>query len=433
MSHRFRVAMGLTALAGAALGSATPTFAQTAATGNTPTVTTPQPAVPGTPTTTTPVPQPPAAAPAPPKQTPVALAPNISVGGEIDGYYQYQFSNPRQGQSVGARIYATRQNSPTVRLAWLDIAHTAAPGGFGFKVSLATGDAANDDVPNGGSFTGESRFQSLAQFYGTYAAKSGLTVDVGKYLSPYGYDTTEAILNYNYTLTDATFLVPNYVFGVRATYPIKSPNLAASIYVVNSLEEGPNLGVEDDGGNHDVILRLNYTTPDGKFNYIPAYGFGKAKLTASGLSSDDIAPAKGNENLILFDNWLTYHLTKKITLAGEYVYRDDTSDGGNYDRRGDGYGGYYRQQLDTRNAIALRYSRLTSHTSVLGGAPLSVTSFAANEITATFEQKLAADFTVRYEYRHDYSNNSAAFGFPKGDSGTTGNQDAVLAAGIFTF
>ena len=408
--------------------------AQTSTPATTPTVTTPTapatPAMAAPPTVAGPSSAPPA-----PKETPVAPAPYINVTGEIDGYYQYQFSDPKgTGILRGGRIYAIRHDTPAVRLAWADIYHTPAPGGFGFKVSLATGDAADRDVPAAQSGVGESRYKHLAQFYGTYTAANGFTVDIGKYLSPYGYDTTETTLNYNYTLTDATYLVPNYVFGARATYPFKSPNLAASVYVVNSLEEAPNLGVEDDGNNHDVILRLNYTTPDGKFNYIPAYGFGRAKLTASGLDGADVAPAKGNEDLVLFDNWLTYHATRAITIAGEYVYRKDDNRGGNYNRKGDGYGAYYRQQLDSRNAIALRYSALTSHTDVIGGAPLSTTSFRADEYTATYEYRAAANFLTRTEFRHDHSNDASAFGFDSGSNpAPVGSQDALIVAGIFTY
>ncbi len=393
-----------------------------------PTVTTPAPApaapgTPPTPTTTTPTPSSPSAAAPPPKQTPVAPAPNIVTTGEIDGYYQYQATSPTKGQPLNGRIYAFRHNTPALRLAWLDVYHTAPPaGGFGFKASLATGDAADRDVPDAGSGVGESRFKNVAQLFGTYTTSGGFTVDFGKFLSPYGYDTTEATLNYNYTLTLATYLVPNYLAGARATYPIKNLNLAVSAFVVNSLEETPTAGVQDDNGRKDYILRLNYTTPDGRFNYIPAYGVGSDKLSAS-----------GNEDITLFDNWLTFHATKAITLAGEYVYRKDHDKGGGYNLRGDGYGAYLRQQLNPRNAYALRVSRLTKHVETLG-TPNATTSFGANEVTATYEYKVAANFTTRFEYRHDNSNNAALFGFTKSDRpDPTSDQNAVLVAGLFSF
>jgi len=425
MPHRSRPRRlhALAALAGLGLAPA-PANAQDTPP---PTVTTPAPtpAAPGTaptPTTTPPTPSSPSAAAPPPKQTPVALAPKIVATGEIDGYYQYQTTSPTQGQPLNGRIYAFRHNTPALRLAWLDVYHTAAPGGFGFKASLAAGDAADRDVPDAGSGVGESRFKSVAQLYGTYTAPGGFTVDFGKFLSPYGYDTTEATLNYNYTLTLATYLVPNYLAGARATYPIKSANLAVSAFVVNSLEETPTAGVQDDNGRKDFILRLNYTTPDGRFNYIPAYGVGSDKLSAS-----------GNEDVTLFDNWLTYHVSKAVTLAGEYVYRKDHDKGGGYNLRGDGYGAYLRQQLNPRNAYALRVSRLTKHVGTLA-SPGATTSFGANEVTATYEYKAAANFTTRFEYRHDNSNNAALFGFTKGNRpDPTSDQNTVLVAGLFSF
>jgi len=375
----------------------------------------------GTPTVTTPAPSTPAPEAPAPKETPVAPAPMISVSGEIDGYYQYQFENPKDTTDITGRIYAFRHNTPTVRLAWVDIAHAAKPGEFGFKVSLATGDAADRDIAPGG---GEEKYKNLAQIYGTYASKGGITVDAGKFLSPYGYDTTEAILNYNYTLTLATYLVPNYLGGIRATVPFK--NLAVSAFVVNDLEETATSGIQEDNNHKDFILRLNYTSPDGKLNYIPAVGVGRDKLGGP--------LGKGNEDVILWDNWLTYHVTPKITLAGEYVYRKDKDKGGLYNLRGDGYGFYYRQQLDSKNAIALRYSALAKHTEDVSGFPSSTSSFRADEETATFEQKVASNFTVRYEFRHDHSNNASLFGFVDSDGNITkSDQNAALVAGIFTF
>ena len=423
MPNRLHATMtfGLAALTGLCLATS-PASAQEPPAPTTPTVTTPAPAVPGVPIPTTPGPSAPAQNAPPPKQAPVAPAPAISVDGLIDLYYQYQFSSPKKTNALTGRIYAFRHNTPTVGLAWLDVYHTAPAGGLGFKVSLAAGDSADSDVPAASSGLGEARFKSIAQAYGTYTAKSGFTADFGKFLSPYGYDTTEAILNYNYTITLATYLVPNYLAGLRATYPLKNPNLAISAFVVNSLEETPTAGVQDDNGRKDYILRLNYTTPDGKFNYIPAYGVGSDKLSPS-----------GNEDITLFDNWLTYHATKDITLAAEYVYRKDHDKGGGYNLRGDGYGAYYRQQMNPRNAYALRYSVLSKHTDVQT-TPVTTTSFRADEYTATYEYKAAANFTTRLEYRHDHSNNAAAFGFVQGDNDNpSSHQDAVIVAGLFTF
>lgn len=397
-------------------------------TGTTPTITTPAPTTSATPPAASSMPTPPAALSSPPKETPVAQSPYVTVNGLIDFYYQYQFNNPKGGHPLSGRIYAFRHNTPTLGLAWVDIAHTPKPGEFGFKFSLAAGDSADSDVPNAQSGTGEAQFKNLAQAYGTYVSDSNFTVDFGKFLSPYGYDTTEAILNPNYTVTLATYLVPNYLFGARATYPIKGANLAVSGFVVNSLEETPTSGVQEDNGRKDFIVRLNYTTPDGKFNYIPAYGFGRDKLSAGFTTA--AAPPSGNEDIILFDNWLTYHATKDVTLAGEYVYRKDSDKGGGYGRRGDGYGLYYRQQLDPKNAVAFRTSMLSNKTSV----GLVSDSVRVNEITATFEQKVASNLTMRYEYRHDHSNNPTLFGFQKSDGVTLGgDQDAILVAGLFTF
>ncbi|BDI28195.1 hypothetical protein CCAX7_002460 [Capsulimonas corticalis] len=399
----------------------------------------------GAPTETTPNPTPPAPAatepPAPPKQTPAEVSPNaITVSGLIDFYYQYQFSSPTKGQKLTGRIYDFRHNTPTLSLAWVDVKKAAQPGGFGFTASLATGDSADADVANPYSNQGEARFKNIAQLFATYTDKSGFTADFGKFLSPYGYDTTKVILNPNYSLTDATFLVPNYEAGLRMTYPVKAINTAFSLFVVNSLYHTATSGVQEDNGTKDFIVRANYTTPDGKFNYIPAYGFGKDKLGV------------GNENVVLFDNWLTYHLTAADTLAGEYVYRKDTNKGGNYDLTGHGYGAYYRRQLDPKNAVIFRVSGFqkkvksffTLQDTIAGGLQdlavvpsvtgTSESSVQTNEVTATYEIKVTPALTTRIEYRHDSSSNGSVFGYVNGDSASpTDKQDTITVAGLLTF
>jgi len=393
----------------------------------TPTQTTPQATVPGTPPATNPpAAAPPATNPPAPKQTPVPADSNFTISGLLDFYYQYQFSNPKHSANLTGRIYDFRHSTPTFALAWIDIGRAPKPNGFGFHVSLASGDDADADVPAAQSGTGESRFKNLAEIYGTYMGPSGFTVDVGKFLSPYGFDTTKSTLNFNYSLTLATFLVPNYLGGLRATYPFKNPNLAASIYVVNSLEETPTSGFQEDNGTKDFLFRLNYTSPGGKINYIPAVGIGKDKLGSAG---------NGNEKITLWDNWLIVHLTPATTLAGEYVYRKDKDDGGGYDLRGDGVGVYVHQQLSKKTAATLRWSHLTKHMDSFAFDEDTVSSsFAANEVTATYELKLYKNLTTRFEFRHDWTNNAAAFGFVNGDKSTpASSQNTLTAATLITF
>nr|MDQ2732458.1 porin [Armatimonadota bacterium] len=195
------------------------------------------------------------------------------------------------------------------------------------------------------------------------------------------------------------------------------------------LEETPTAGVQDDNGRKDYILRLNYTTPNGKFNYIPAVGFGT-----------DNTFGTGDEKTLLFDNWLTLNATKSTTLAGEYIYQRNSDSGGGFNVNQNGYGAYLRQQLTSKTAGALRYSLINSSNSStrgMGVAPNFTAAgtnikYQAYEVTAMYEYKLAAPLTARLEYRHDNTNNVAAFPF-----GTTGSpktsQDTLTLAWLYNF
>jgi hypothetical protein len=378
---------------------------------------------------------PPEGTPAPAASEPTNIPPSttppsdkITFSGVMDFYYQYQFSNPKQNNRLNGRIYDFRHNTPTLTLVWADIVKpTPKEGGLGWTLSLATGDSVDADHADAGSGKGEARWKNFQQIYGTYATKSGVTVDLGKYLSPYGYDTTKVILNYNYSLTLATFLAPNYAGGLRVTYPLKTVGKGSFLqgYIINSIYHTNTSGINEDNGRPDFILRASYTTPDEKFSYIPAFGFGKDRL---------VSPATGfknNEKVFLWDNWLTYKATPETTLAGEYIYRKGDGSAGSYDIKGQGYGLYFRQQLTPKNAVAVRWSGLHNKTSV---PATGTTSFTANEITGTYEIKLTPALTTRLEYRHDHSNNPSAFGFTDDDKATLkGSQDTATVAFLYTF
>jgi hypothetical protein len=351
--------------------------------------------------------------------------PKIKVSGVMDFYYMYQFSDPTQNTHITGRIYDYQHNAPTLALAWLDVVQpTPKAGGLGWTMSLATGDSVDADHADAASRKGEARWKNFQQIYATYAWADGSTLDFGKYLSPYGYDTTKVILNYNYSLTLATFLAPNYVGGLRYTHPWSiSKGSFLSAYVINSVYHTNTSGINEDNGRPDFILRAGYNTPDGKFSYIPAVGFGKDRLGSPATG------AKDDSKVLLWDNWLTYKASDKSTIAGEYIYQK--LDGDTYNTRGDGYGVYYRYQIDPKKAVAFRFSGLHKKTTI---PATSITKFTATEFTGTYEIKLTPSLTTRLEYRHDHSNNAAAFGFVDGDSPIpTSSQDTGTVAFLYTF
>ena len=369
------------------------------------------PAVAPAPNSTTPItaPRPGTTPPMIAAQIPPKPAP-VTVSGFMDFYIQHSFESQSPGSSLKGRIYSTRVDVPALALVWLDVTHAAPPGGWGAKVSLAVGDSADSDhagIDHVPGYGGGSRYKNIQQAFVNYAAKNGLMARFGKYLSPYGYDTTETYLNPLYSVTLDTFLAPNYVEGLDVSYPIAHSNVVLEAFLVNSLHEEQNIK------SPDGILRLHLTALNGKLSYLPALGFGTDSVGGS------------NEQTVKFDNWLTYNATNTLTLAGEYIYNRES--GGANNSKSDGYGLYLRQQLTPRTAAAFRHSSIEKHPDAV---PSGI--YRAYEFTAMYEYKLAAPLTARLELRHDHSSNAGVFPF-----GTAANpradQNTLTLAALYNF
>ncbi len=382
--------------------------------------------------TTTPAPA--APAPAAPAATPPPNY-NVQTAGFLDGYYLYQFNNPKNAIITG-RTYDFRHNTPTLALAELNVFKTPKPGGFGFKTTLGAGDIA--DVNAGGFPTAagyvdslskyEGRYKSLLQAYGTYSAASGAGIDFGKFYTPFGYEVTESNANFNESHSLAFALLPFYHTGIRVYTP-SLKGFTGTAYVVRSLFNSPTAGVGDDNSSLAYILSLNYTDPKGKFTAIESIGGGKDKfnLVAGDTSSQIGGPGTDNKNLVS-DTDFTYNFTASTILGLNYTYvktDPDSNSAGVKKATGNGYAVYFKQILTPKTDYALRFSANEIKSDAL------TKSTKPWEVTATYDIKTAANFTTRFEYRHDGSNVDSFVD----SSGNVikKNQDTLMVAGNFTF
>ena len=383
-----------------------------------------QPAAPPTPpgTATAPAaPAPPAAAATPPPNY------KLQYNGLIDGYYLFNFHNPKDVSLGAGELYDVRHNSPALSLAELNVFANAAPGKFGYKATFMTGDTA--DINHGGIGTtlGESRYKNVQQLYGTYSfSADGAGVDVGKFYTPFGYEVTESNGNYNYSRSTAYNYVPFYHAGARIYTPV--PGLAAltaTFYLVNGVFNTPTLGVQNDSKRPGYIGQLNYTDPKGKFTLISELGLGSQKFT----EAVDVNETK----ILVNDNNFTYNFTAN-TLAGlDYVYRKFTPDGGSGNEKTNAYAVYFRQALTPKTAVALRFSGAEDKFDDGAGTTSTIRPY---DVTATYEVKPVANFLTRLEFRHDHSNVPSYIGGGYNADGTSQlkkDQDTISLSGVFTF
>ena len=352
----------------------------------------------------------------------------MQYNGLIDGYYLFNFHNPKTVSAGAGELYDIRHNSPALSLAEINVFANAAPGKFGYKATLITGDTADLNHGGLGLTTGEARFKNVQQLYGTYAfGADGSGVDFGKFYTPFGYEVTESNANYNYSRSTAFNYVPFYNAGARIYTPV--PGLAAltaTLYVVNGVFNTTTMGVQNDSKRLGYMGQLNYTDPKGKFTLISELGLDKQKFYGEGGPDTKV---------VVNDNNFTYNFNANTLFGLDYVYRQTKPDGGGKETV-NAYAIYFRQQLTPKNALALRFSGAQDKYSgnadgIIGST--SDTSFKPYDITATYEIKTTPNFLTRIEYRHDHNNVATFFGGSADVTALKKDQDTLSLSGVFTF
>jgi len=359
----------------------------------------------------------------------------LVITGLVDGYYSYVMSNPKgvgNGIVTGTPDYALRHATPTLSLAEVNLTYAPpAAGGFGYKATLVSGDTADSDVgnyPGGyGANTREARFANIQQLYATWAFAKGGGVDVGKFVTPFGYEVIESNGNYNYT-RDIPFtnLLPAYHAGVRITSPVMAKGLTLSGYVVNSINDTGLEGVSDDNSSKGYIGVVNWADPAGKYTFVETYGDSKDKgvYTPYGSNGGNLS---GNDETTLSDTDLTWNFDAKTLAGGSYTYREDKLAAAVGKVTSDSFALYLRRQLTGPTALAIRYSEDVTKDGTVVGSP----STKPQEITATYEIKAGANWLTRLEYRHD-TVNVPSFLDSSGNI-TKKDQDMALVGVVYTF
>jgi hypothetical protein len=261
----------------------------------------------------------------------------------------------------------------------------------GFRCDLGVGDIPHayfDADPASTSRPDLSRVLShIEQGFVTAALPvGGISIDVGKFDTPVGYEDNEALPNWNYSRGLLfTLAEPTYHTGLRLTYPITS-GLAVSGFWLN----GWNTNIAEGNGMRSFAAAASWqATPNLDLVVTYAAGLERAPthLSDPRLSFRDIFDASG-----------TYALRPWLSVAATADYAVDASSGG---VSWWGVGGYARCLVLPWLAAAVR----GEHFSDPDGFTTSVKQ-RVDEVTATVEARTrlgALELVGRIEYRHDQS------------------------------
>jgi len=305
----------------------------------------------------------------------------------IDAYYTRDFNDPsnRQNEFRNFDIY---ENQITLGLADLTVQKQAQP--VGFKVELGFG--TTSDWINTAPSTFGTPSPSLAnimQAYGTVVVPigSGLTVDVGKFVTHMGNEVIVSQSNWNYSRSYLfAFAIPYYHTGVRLTYPVAS-NFTAALHIL-------------DGWN-SVIDNNKFLSLGATLNYSPT---STTNLVFNGIWGREGIVAGENGYRDVYD----FILTEQLSDAFQVAVNADYGQAGTITGLAlwKGVAAYGRYQFTSKSAFALRgevyYDPDSYTTAGVFAVPPSKATF--QEYTLTYEYHPFDPLLIRIEGRDDFAN-----------------------------
>jgi hypothetical protein len=327
----------------------------------------------------------------------------------FDGYYGFNFNNPI-GRVNLLRAYDVSANAFSLNQADVVIENAADPAHgkrFGLRLDLQYGQATATLQGSSSNEPHPDVYRAIFQAYGTYVVPigTGLTLDFGKWASSLGLEGNYTKDQMNYSRSYWFNFLPFYHMGARLNYKLND-TVALNYWVTNGTQQTePFNGFKDQlfglniAPHKNVAWTLNYYLgqehPDVQF--LPNSTGGNLP-TAQGIPFEPI-PNPPNGKLHIFDSYLTWQVSPKLTLAveGDYVIqRLLTTSAPSHTIGG---AGYARYQLTPKLAIAARTEYLSDRGGLFTG-----TTQAIKENTFTSEQKLAEGLIMRGEWRRDASN-----------------------------
>lgn len=322
----------------------------------------------------------------------------VKFGGFLDAYYNFDFNEPSDATVTngGGGLYRNfdfNHNSLTLSQVDFEVMKAVSESApLGYMVQMDFGPTAS--LVNLGDFaTSNITGTHFMQYYlsGRVPVGKGLTLDFGKFVTQHGAEVIDTRADWNYSRGLLFALaIPYYHFGLRATYPV-SDKLTLTAYLVN----GWNNVIDNNGGKTGGFQLL--WNPTSRVSFVQNYMVGQEQ-------------PEGNDSIRhLWDTLLTVKLHDKVTFMANYDYGMDrayvTEFIGrrlierNYHTHWSGVAGYLKFQVTPTFALIPRFEFYSDPMAVTTG-----TRQQLKEFTITPEFIVSNNLVMRFEYRHDWSN-----------------------------
>jgi Putative beta-barrel porin-2, OmpL-like. bbp2 len=414
---------------------------------------------------------------APAKISIASLLGPITLSGFGDVYYGYDYNHP-VNNLAGLRSFEAPTNGFNFNMAELILDKapdaTSAESRIGYHISAGYGYAAR--VIDGSDNTGFSSTPGyganfyLKEAYVSYLAPvgKGLTVTVGKFVTPIGAEVIESNANWNYSRGLLfNYAIPFFHFGASAKYAF-NPKWAFTAYLVNGwnntvINHAPlNVNGDSITGTSTGLTyggSLAYT-PNAKWSVIENYFAGPVLGAFSDFTGASISDWKQ-----LSDTVISYTPNSKwaFMLNGDYgfgprfysecdddaIVRPSVIFTCNEPSKAStwwGVAGYAKYTLSPKTNFAVRYEYFDDpqgYVGLLTNTGLSEINGGsygpgfAQEVTGTYSYNLTSALLIRGEYRYDFASQpifAQAISSPKNDGlGAVKAQNTATISFVYSF
>ena len=301
------------------------------------------------------------------------------ISGFVDVYYGYNFLTPDTRKAGPERTFDVQHNSISLNLAELSLEKKPTDDSRGgFRMDFDYGPT--QDIVNATEPAGPHIFRNIGQAYLSYQAPlgKGLQIDVGKFVTPFGFEVIKTKDNWNYSRSLLfTLAIPFYHMGVRATYNVND-KVSLAGFLVN--------------GWNNVLDNNTAKSVGGQITVKP---FSALAVTETYMGGPE-QPNNNHDWRHLTDTVATLTVTPKVSLAANYDYGQDRDSGARV--RWQGIAGYLKFQPTDWFALAPRYEYFDDEHGFTSGVAQKI-----KEGTLTAEFKHKDGVVARLEYRHDFS------------------------------
>lgn len=324
---------------------------------------------------------------------PAAFLEDVELFAYSDFYYQY-FSNTPTGDAQ-ARVFDQKHNQFQVPFVMFGLTKVpTAESRVGFRLDMGFGKGMR--VFHATEPDGPDVVENMQEGYVSYLAPvgSGLSIDAGKFVTPFGAEPTETNLNWNYSRSFLFFAGPFYHSGIRLGYTVNDKVTVGGM-VVNGWNN-----VTDNNTGKSVAGMLTLK-PTSKLMVVDNLIFGPEQ-------------SGNNRDKRLFNDLLiSYTASDQLAFMVNY---DAGKDPG-LDAQWQGIALYAKAQVAPKFYFAPRFEWFDDTDAYATGV-----SQKFKEFTLTGNVDVAPQLTWKLEYRGDFSDQDY---FVKDDGTFTSSQHSV--------